>query len=164
MKNKIVAVIIGISFLSILVLLFNSDERIIKRKLGQLVGIAAKEKDDSNFIFISKVKKLKSLFTYNCTLIFENELFPEIKNVDELLVVYNDLYNYVEEVEIELSDISIVIFNDSKAALTKVKGNSIVKPRQNEKSLIIEQDLEISWLKMNGKWQVFVINGINLWE
>ena len=69
-----------------------------------------------------------------------------------------------EEVEIELSDISIVIFNDSKAALTKVKGNSIVKPRQNEKSLIIEQDLEISWLKMNGKWQIFVINGINLWE
>ncbi|MCK5287535.1 MAG: hypothetical protein KAJ79_00610 [Candidatus Omnitrophica bacterium] len=162
MKNKIIAIIIGLGFVGILFLLFNSDKRIIKKNLGQLVEIATKEKNDNNFIFIVKVKKLKSLFKDDCIVKFKKEVLPEIKKLDELLVVYSQLYKFVEEVEIELSDVSIVTYKGNKDALTKLKGKSIVKVRQGEQYLFIEQNVELRWIKENNKWKVFEIKGINL--
>ena len=164
MRNKLFIIAILIVLIAAGLFLFfargNKDILRIRKDLNTIASLVEKEKGEPLMTSFSKMQKLASFFTQDCSIKIGSPV-PEIKNKDELISTASQLRQMAESIKIQLSEISVTL-QDNTHAKSNFVAAAFVDSSLLNKGDIYPRQLELTWEKFGRYWKIRQVGVIEI--
>lgn len=137
----------------------NRDERRIRKNLGSLAVTVSKSKDEGTLAFIARIAKIKSLFTKDCRIVVGAPV-PDIEGLEMLIGIFSQTLKSVDEVKINLYDISITIGEEQATARTAMTAKATGPDSHGGGRVTEAREIEMDWKKIDGTWKIDEVRAV----
>lgn len=156
MKKTVISLVLLaiVLFISIFLITYDWDQRAIKKRLNSLADTVSKSSDEGDLAFISKIGRLKSLFTKDC-LIDVGAPIPKIEEMETLLAIFSNFYRSADEINVKFYDITVDVSTSRITAKTVMTAKETGLVQNGSGHITNAREIAMDWKKIDKAWKIF---------